>query len=158
MRPDGKKGFMTPSGKIEALSTSLQKFGYPALPEYQEPMETTAEFPLILISGSRIPYITHSKWREDAPWLLELRREPLLSIHPDDAQKKEIASGDKILLKTAWGQMKVKAKPTIMVPPGVVPIMHGWAGANVNELIPRQFDPISGFPPYKEVVCDAVKV
>jgi hypothetical protein len=36
--------------------------------------------------------------------------------------------------------------------------MHGWAGANVNELIPRQFDPISGFPPYKEVVCDVVKV
>jgi anaerobic selenocysteine-containing dehydrogenase len=81
-----------------------------------------------------------------------------LSIHPDDAQKKDIASGDKILLKTAWGQMEVKAKPTIMVPPGVVAIMHGWAGANVNELIPRQFDPISGFPPFKEVVCDVVKV
>jgi len=158
MRPDGKKGFMTPSGKIEALSTSLQKFGYPALPEYEEPMETTPEFPLILISGSRVPYITHSKWREDAPWLLELRREPLLSIHPDDAEKKDIASGDKVLLKTAWGQMEVKAKPTIMVPPGVVAIMHGWAGANVNELIPRQFDPISGFPPYKEVVCDVAKV
>jgi anaerobic selenocysteine-containing dehydrogenase len=158
MRPDGKKGFMTPSGKIEALSTSLQKFGYPALPEYQKPMETTPEFPLILISGSRIPFITHSKWREDAPWLLELRREPLLSINADDAQKRDIASGDTVVLKTAWGQMKVKAKPTIMVPPGVVAIMHGWAGANVNELIPRQFDPISGFPPYKEVVCDAVKV
>ncbi|MEJ2102024.1 MAG: molybdopterin-dependent oxidoreductase [Desulfobacterales bacterium] len=158
MRPDGQKGFKTPSGKIEALSTSLQKFGYPALPEYKKAMETTPEFPLILISGSRIPFITHSKWREDAPWLLELRREPLLSIHPDDAQKKDIASGDKILLKTAWGQMEVKAKPTVMVPPGVVAIMHGWAGANVNELIPRQFDPISGFPPYKEVVCDVVKV
>jgi anaerobic selenocysteine-containing dehydrogenase len=158
MRPDGKKGFMTPSGKIEALSTSLQKFGYPALPECQDPMETTPEFPLILISGSRVPYITHSKWREDAPWLLELRREPLLSINPDDAEKKDIASGDKVFLKTAWGRIEVKAKPTIMVPPGVVAIMHGWAGANVNELIPRQFDPISGFPPYKEVVCDVVKV
>jgi hypothetical protein len=36
--------------------------------------------------------------------------------------------------------------------------MHGWAKANVNELIPREFDPISGFPPYKEVVCEVVKV
>jgi anaerobic selenocysteine-containing dehydrogenase len=158
IRPDGKKGFMTPSGKIEALSTSLQKFGYPALPEYKEPMETTPEFPLILISGSRVPFITHSKWRDDAPWLLELRREPLLTIHPDDAQKKDIASGDRVILKSAYGQIEVKAKPTVMVPPGVVGIMHGWAGANVNELIPRQFDPISGFPPYKEVVCDVVKV
>jgi len=25
-------------------------------------------------------------------------------------------------------------------------------------LIPREFDPISGFPPYKEVVCEVVKV
>ena len=158
MRPDGKKGFMTPSGKLEALSTSLQKFGYPALPESQEPMETSAEFPLILISGSRVPFITHSKWREDAPWLLELRRQPLLTINPDDAEKRGIALGDTVALKTAWGRIEVKAQPTVMVPPGVVGIMHGWAGANVNELIPRQFDPISGFPPFKEVVCDVVKV
>jgi hypothetical protein len=24
-------------------------------------------------------------------------------------------------------------------------------------LIPRQFDPISGFPPFKEVICEVVK-
>ena len=65
--------------------------------------------------------------------------------------------GDAVILKTAYGQMRVKAKPTVMVPPGVVGIMHGWAGANVNELIPREFDPISGFPPYKEVPCEVVK-
>ena len=65
--------------------------------------------------------------------------------------------GDAVILKTPYGQMRVKAKPTVMVPNGVVGIMHGWAEANVNELIPRQFDPISGFPPYKEVVCEVVK-
>ena len=157
MRPDGKPGFMTPSGKIEALSTRLEKHGYPALPEYKEPMATSKEYPLILISGSRIPYITHSKWREDSPWLLELQREPLLTINPEDAKKRGIYAGDDVILKTAWGQIRVKAKPTIMVPPGIVGIMHGWAKANVNELIPRQFDPISGFPPFKEVVCEVTK-
>jgi len=157
MRPDGKEGFMTPSGKIEAVSTSLQKHGYPALPEYKEPMQTTSEYTLILISGARLPFITHSKWREDAPWLLELQEYPLLSINPGDAAKKEISRGDRVILKTPFGQMEVKAKLTIMVPPGVVGIMHGWANANVNELIPRQFDPISGFPPYKEVVCEVLK-
>jgi anaerobic selenocysteine-containing dehydrogenase len=149
---------MTPSGKIEAVSMVLEKYGIPALPEFKEPMETTSEYPLILVSGSRVPYITHSKWREDSPWLLELQPNPLLTINPKDAEKRGIHRGDDLSLQTAAGEMRVKAKPTIMVPPGVVGIMHGWAKANVNELIPREFDPISGFPPYKEVVCEVVKV
>ena len=157
MRMDGKPGFKTPSGKIEAVSLALKKHGYPALPEYKDPMEITPEYPLILISGSRIPYITHSKWREDSPWLLELQRDPLLTIHPEDAAKRRIHRGDDVILKSPWGQIRVKAKPTIMARAGVVGIMHGWSKANVNELIPRQFDPISGFPPYKEVPCEVVK-
>ena len=139
------------------MSTALEKHGYPALPEYKEPLQTTKEFPLVLISGSRLPYITHSKWRDDAPWLLELQREPLVTIHPKDASKRQIAKGDQVTLRTAYGHIHAKAKPTIMVPPGVVGIMHGWAKANVNELIPRQFDPISGFPPFKEVPCEVAK-
>jgi anaerobic selenocysteine-containing dehydrogenase len=158
MRPDGETGFMTPTGKIEAVSTVLEKYGYPGLPEYKEPMQTTPEFPLILITGSRVPYITHSKWRQDSPWLLELQQEPLLTINPKDAVKRDIQSGDDLFLRTDYGEVLVKAKPTIMMPPGVVGIMHGWAKANVNELIPRQFDPISGFPPFKEVVCEVGKV
>lgn len=158
MRPDKKPGFMTPSGKIEAVSVALEKHGYPGLPEFREPMATTAEYPLILVSGSRVPHITHSKWREDSPWLHELQRGPVLTINPGDADEREIRLGDPILLKTAYGQMQAVAKPTIMVPPGVVGVLHGWAKANVNELIPRQFDPISGFPPYKEVVCEVGKI
>lgn len=157
MRMDGKPGFPTPTGKVEAFSTALGRHGYPALPEHKEPMQTTDEYPLILISGSRLPYITHSKWREDAPWLLELQREPLLTIHPDDAKQRGIEKGDMVDLKTSCGEMRVKAKPTKIVPRGIVAIMHGWARANVNELIPRKFDPISGFPPYKEVVCAVSK-
>jgi anaerobic selenocysteine-containing dehydrogenase len=157
MRPDKKPGFSTPSGKIEAVSITLEKHGHPGLPKYIEPMPTTPEYPLILISGSRIPYITHSKWRNDSPWLLELQRGPLLTINPEDAAKRHIRRDDAVFLKTAYGQMTARAKPTIMVPPGMVGIMHGWAEANVNELIPRQFDPISGFPPFKEVVCEVGK-
>ncbi|MBN2033601.1 MAG: molybdopterin-dependent oxidoreductase [Deltaproteobacteria bacterium] len=157
MRPDGKPGFDTPSGKIEALSMVLQKHGYPALPEYKEPMPTSDEYPLILLTGARVPYITHSKWREDSPWLLELQREPLLMINPRDAEPRGIGRWDIVILKTPHGEIKVKAKPTIMVPKGVVGVMHGWAKANVNELIPRQFDPISGFPPFKEVPCAVMK-
>jgi anaerobic selenocysteine-containing dehydrogenase len=157
MRMDGKPGFPTPSGKIEARSTALEKHGYPPLPEYREPMQTTPDYPMVLISGSRIPYITHSKWREDAPWLMELQKEPLLTMNPKDAEMRGIQKGDSVVLKSPHGEMKVKAKPTKLVPSGIVGVMHGWAKANVNELIPRQFDPVSGFPPYKETICNVLK-
>jgi anaerobic selenocysteine-containing dehydrogenase len=157
MRLDGKPGFATPSGKIEAVSLILGKHGYPALCEHKEPMAVNRKYPLILISGSRVPYITHSKWREDSPWLLELQRHALMTIHPQDAAKRNIARGDDVILKTPYGKMTVTAKPTILMPIGVVGVEHGWQDANVNELIPRQFDPISGFPPFKEIICEVVK-
>jgi anaerobic selenocysteine-containing dehydrogenase len=157
MRMDGKPGFPTPSGKIEASSTALEKHGYPPLPEYRDPMQTTPEYPMVLISGSRIPYITHSKWREDAPWLMELQKEPFLTMNPKDAEMRGIQKGEIVTLKSPYGEMMVKAKPTKLVPSGIVGVMHGWAKANVNELIPRQFDPVSGFPPYKETICNVLK-
>ena len=88
---------------------------------------------------------------------MELQKEPLLTINPRDAERNNIANGDDVILETPHGKMRVKTKPTVMVPEGVVGIMHGWSKANVNELIPRQFDPISGFPPYKEVICKVEK-
>ena len=44
-----------------------------------------------------------------------------------------------------------------MVKPGVMDMFHGWSQANVNELVSRDFDPISGFPPYKEGLCQIRK-
>lgn len=158
MRRDNKPGFNTPSGKLEAFSLALEKHGNIPLPEHREGLAISDQYPLLLISGSRIPYITHSKWREDSPWLFELQKDPLLMIHPKDAAARHIRRGDDIILKSKWGQIRVKAKPTIMVQPGMVGMMHGWAKANVNELVPRQFDPICGYAPYKEVPCEAVRV
>jgi anaerobic selenocysteine-containing dehydrogenase len=156
-RQDGKPGFPTPSGKIEAVSLILKKHGLTALPEYKEGFRTTKDYPLTLLSGGRVPYITHSKWRDDSPWLLELEPEPLLNIHPDDAARRGIKKGDEVILKSEWGEIRVKAKPTILVMPGMVGIMHGWARANVNELVPRRFDPITGYPPFKEIPVEVVK-
>jgi formate dehydrogenase (coenzyme F420) alpha subunit len=158
MQQDKKPGFPTPSGKVEAVSLTLKKYGLPALPEYKEGLKISPEYPLLLISGGRIPYITHSKWREDSPWLFDLQRDPLLAIHPKDAAKSGIRKGDDLLLKSEWGEIRVKAKPSIIMMPGTVGMMHGWAKANVNELVPRQFDPITGYPPFKEVPVRVIKI
>lgn len=157
-RSDGRPGFPTPSGKIEAVSTILAKHGYPALCEYKDPMATSDRFPLVLISGARVPFITHSKWRGDSPWLLELQKDPVLVVNPKDGAERGLKSGDTVVLSTELGQLQAMAQSSIMVPPGVVGMMHGWAKANVNDLIPRTFDPISGYPPFKETPCQVCKI
>ena len=157
-RPGGEPGFPTPTGKIEAVSTALARHGYPALPEYKNPLPTSKEYPLVMVSGARLPFITHSKWRDDSPWLLELQKEPLMDINQEDAMARGLKFGDTVLVKTAWGEIQVKAKPSLLMPPGVVGLMHGWSKANVNDLIPREFDPISGYPPFKETPCEVQKV
>ncbi len=106
-----------------------------------------------MVSDSRLTFITHSKWREDSPWLHELQKKPLLMIHPEDAAPRQIQSGGEIVMTSPWGKIRVKAKLTIMMFKGSVEMMHGWPKANVNELVPRQFDEISGYAPYKEVPC-----
>jgi anaerobic selenocysteine-containing dehydrogenase len=153
LRADGKPGFATPSGKIEATSAAMTRHGYSSLPVYVAPAEPTAEYPLRMITGTRPPQIIHSKWRSDSPWLFELGNQPELSIHPDDAERRGLASGDPVDIWSACGRISAVASITVETPPGVVGMMHGWASANVNELVPRDFDPVSGFPPFKDLLC-----
>ena len=44
-----------------------------------------------------------------------------------------------------------------MIRPGCMDMVHGWADANVNILHARDFDPISGFPSFKEGLCQITK-
>ncbi|MEM3550328.1 MAG: molybdopterin-dependent oxidoreductase [Candidatus Bathyarchaeia archaeon] len=154
LRADGKPGFPTPTGKVEVYSTILKEHRFNPLPEFKMPMEPTEEYPLILITGCRVPYYTHS--RRDI--IVKSMPYPIVNIHPRDAAKRGIEDGDDVYVTSPWGKIEVKAYITPMMPPGVVDILHGWTEANVNELIPRKWDPISGFPPFKECICEVRKV
>jgi len=166
LRRDKKPGFPTPTGKVEIWSTILEKHGYDPLPVFKEPEESpisrpdlAQKYPLILITGSRVPMYTHSKWRE-LSWLRDLMPYPILNINPEDAEKRNIEEGDLVVVENSHGKIKVKAHLTYIVPPGVVDVFHGWAmvpEAHANVLIPRLFDPISGFPTYKAALCQVYK-
>ena len=52
----------------------------------------------------------------------------------------------------------MKAEITNMVLPGVVDIFHGWAKANINLLISRDFCPITGYPPFRSSICEVEKI
>lgn len=158
------KGFGTPTGKVEFVSTELERAGYDGLPLYTEPYwsprstpDLAADYPLVLTSGGRSRYYTHSQGRQ----LNCLRgREPAacVQLHPEDARVRGITDGDTVEVFSPVGRIEMLAWVTAIVPRGVVHAFHGWEAHNINQLIPDMgLDPISGFPPFKSSLCEVRK-
>lgn len=156
-----KKGFNTPSGKVEIYSKLMEQHGYDPLPTFSEPLETHISdkldldngYPLILISGPRVDLFTHSRYR-NIPALRQQMPEPLVEINTETAKKLDITDGSMVDVESARGQIKLKAKVTEDIHPVVISILHGWAEANVNILTDNlDVDPVSGYPAFRSVLC-----
>jgi|WetSurMetagenome_2_1015567.scaffolds.fasta_scaffold00076_10 cysteine desulfurase NifS len=174
LRPDGKPGFDTPSGKFEIASGLLEEHGYDPLPVYTEPLESPLsrvellnEFPLIFNSGSRVTTDFRSQ-HHGVPALYKERPEPTVTINTTDAAERGIGDGDLVILRTLRGQVRLRAFVTDDIAPGTIDANMGgggpvgpkaWQECNINELTDLQrYDPISGFPVYKALLCDVVRV
>jgi anaerobic selenocysteine-containing dehydrogenase len=120
-----EKGFGTPTGKVELMLSTAEKFRLRPLPEFTAlPEETGPEFPLVLTS-SKSRYYLHSSYR----WLDKLRKlrpHPKAEIHPETAARYEIADGDDIVIETKTGKITQVAQVTESVDPRVVNASHGW--------------------------------
>ena len=174
LRRDGRPGFETPSGKFEIASSVLAGYGYDALPVYVEPSEgpisnpaLAAEYPLVFNSGARVQSDFRSQ-HHNIPRLLRMQPRPLVTLHPRDAAPRGIASGDAVWVVTSRGRVRYTASVSKDIVPGVIEANMGgggpiasrpWRECNVNELTdPDNRDPISGFPVYKALLCDVVRV
>jgi cysteine desulfurase NifS len=174
LRNDGKPGFDTPSGKFEIASSILEEHGYDPLPVYTEPQESPEskpelvhEFPLIFNSGSRVNTDFRSQ-HHGIPGLSKERPEPAVTINTSDAEERGIENGDLVQIKTARGRVVMRALVTDDIVNGAVDANMGgggpigpeqWKTCNINELTDLdRYDPISGFPVYKALLCDVEKI
>ena len=173
LRPDGRPGFATPTGKFEIASEWLRSHGYDALPVYTEPKEgpraspeLARRFPLVFNSGARTQTAFRSQ-HLNVPSFLAQQSRPLVHMHPSDAQPRGIADGDPVVVASPRGAVHYWACVTEDIVPGAVEVNMGgggplgpgaWQDANVNELTdPGNFDPISGFPVFKALLCDVFR-
>ena len=170
LRADGKPGFDTPTGKFEIHSNVLEEYGYDPLPVYTEPAEGPLsrpdlfeQFPLVFNSGSRSQNSFHTQ-HIGTKVLNEERPEPGVLMNTEDAEARGIKDGDRVRIRTPRGSVLMRAKVTDDIMPGAVDANHAgggplgpreWREANVNRLTDLdQFDPISGFPVYKCLLCE----
>ncbi len=129
-----KKGFNTPSGKVEIYSQQLKEWEYDPLPSYQDLPESPLlkEYPLIFTSA-KDPFYFHSAYRNISS-LRKLSPEPIVLIHPDTAAHLGIDEGDWVSVETKQGMIRQKAKLNTEINPRVVVISFGWWFPERNDL------------------------
>jgi anaerobic selenocysteine-containing dehydrogenase len=131
-RKHERRGFKTPTGKVELYSTELARLGYPPLPTYAEPPESpysspevAASFPLVLTTGHRSPYYFNSEGRQ-IKRLRKSHKEPRADIHPDTAAKHGIVDGEWMWIESPRGKVRQRARFSTEMDPRVIAAEHGW--------------------------------
>jgi anaerobic selenocysteine-containing dehydrogenase len=170
------KGFATVSKRVEIYSHAYAAHGYPPLPEYEEPAmspvsrpDLAQDYPLVLTNAKFTTFV-HSQQRA----LTSLRKaspDPTAEIHPETAALYGIKNKDWILVESPKGAIRVRARVTDRILPGVVCCQHGWwqecrelklpgydafsdSGANPSILVGTELaDPVSGSLPHRSYLC-----
>ena len=157
-------GFPTPSGKVEIFSHRLESVGYDPVsyksgfPE--DPVsfsEAKDQYPMIGISGERRNCYTHTQFFH-VPSLRKLDPEPFIEIHPADATRLGIETGNEVVVRTPKGEVKMKVRISDVVPQQVIRIPWGWGEVNplwgVNNLTDDSTrNPITSTPSNRSFYC-----
>jgi anaerobic selenocysteine-containing dehydrogenase len=123
-----RRGFRTPSGRLEFFSSTLKAWGWRehALPTYirshVHPQSLEAG-ELALVPNFRLP-VQMDTPSADAKWLDEIAHTNPLWVHPADAAKLGVETGDLVRVETRVGHFVVKAWVTEGIRPGVVACSH----------------------------------
>lgn len=160
------RGFGTPSGKIEFyakwLAERTDATGKPVdpLPAYApREWQPSPEYPLYLINWKEASH-THTRTQNNA-WLLEIKPENPLIVHPATAARYGVADGDAVLVESPHGKVKARVRTTTRMHPDVVGLQHGFGhtalgrlargrGTSDSPLRPSKSDPLSGQALHKE--------
>jgi anaerobic selenocysteine-containing dehydrogenase len=144
VRVDGRvlRGFPTPSGRLEFYSSTLAAWGWReyALPTYiRSHIHPDALNPgeMPLISTFRLPVHIHTR-SANAKWLDEIAHTNPLWLHPTDALRLRLRTGDLVRVETAIGHYVVKAWVTEGIRPGVVACSHHMGRWRLHEPGQRQ--------------------
>jgi anaerobic selenocysteine-containing dehydrogenase len=122
------RGFPTPSGRLEFYSRTLAEWGWAdaAIPTYLHSHvhpDQLAPDQMVLISTFRLPVQIHTR-SANAKWLDEIAHTNPLWLHPSDATRLEVRTGDLVRVETDIGHFIVKAWVTEGIRPGIVACSH----------------------------------
>ena len=155
--PFAKGEFPTPSGRCEFYSEQLAKLGQDPLPAYLAPHEAADDrigwrHPLAIISPPARNFLNSTFVNVTS--LRATEGEPTVEIHPDDAQPRNIGTGDRVRIFNDRGSIEVCARVSDRARPGCVVALSIWwkklarDGKNANELTSQALTDIGRGPTF----------
>lgn len=123
-------GFPTPSRKNEFYSQTMVDWKWPeyAIPKYIKShihldQLDKAKGEYVLVPTFRLPTLIHSR-SGNAKWLKEISNRNPIWIHPDDARRFSVQTGDLLKINTDIGYFVDKVWVTQSIKPGVIACSH----------------------------------
>jgi len=169
---DPRRGFFTPSGKIEfANATFADKKDLTGTPVDPVPTyvprqwQPDAEYPLYLVNWKEASH-THTR-SQNNPLLVAIKGSNALRMNAGTAERMGLADGDEVMVESRYGSTKAVLEVTNGIHPEVVGAQHGFGhqamgriakgrGSAFGDLNRIAFDPLSGQATHKEI-CVRVK-
>ena len=132
LRADGSVGFATASGRIELIPSLYPVWGLTPKARHIEPAmspistpELLDQYPLVLTCGGRSYEYFHSEDRQE-PTMREFHRWPLLTIHPETAEKFGIKDGEWVWVENDRGRFRQVAHIVPTIRKDTVHAEHAW--------------------------------
>lgn len=129
---EAKVGLNTPSRKLEFFARTLYDWGWPER-EYTIPWLLKSHVhpdnidrskdEMLLLPNFRLPTLIHTR-SANAKWLYEISHKNPVWMHPSDAQRLGVVSGDAVRIETEIGYFIDKVWVTEGIKPGVIAMSH----------------------------------
>ncbi|MBI1841437.1 MAG: formate dehydrogenase subunit alpha [Verrucomicrobia bacterium] len=142
---------------VDTFKRGRGKFHFFPFQETREIVEHQGEFPMILTTGRLLEhYNCGTMTRRTGNALIVTQDE--LAIHPGDAQRKGILDGDLVRIFSARGEVRMRAKISDEVKPGILYCTFHFPEHLVNVVTSSECDEDTMCPEYKVVAVDVEKV
>jgi anaerobic selenocysteine-containing dehydrogenase len=123
-------GFPTPSKKLEFYSETMRDWKWPeyAIPTHIESHVSQSKIDreageMLLLPNFRLPTVIHTR-SANAKWLYEISHSHPAWLHPEDARRLNVATGDLLKIETRIGYFIAKVWVTEGIRPGIVAVSH----------------------------------
>ncbi len=159
--PFAQGGFPTPSGKCEFFSAGLAAQGIDGLPDHvpnHEAIGSSDKYPLAMVSPPARNFLNSTFVNVKS--LRDMEGEPLLEIHPLDAEKRAISDGQTVRVFNDRGSYHCKARISPRARQGVVNGMGIWwrklgmHGTNVNEVTSQHLTDMGRGPVFYDCLVE----
>ena len=160
--PFAEGGFPTPNGRAQFGSQRLGVADH--VPPYESRAsdpQLAARYPLAMISPPARHFLNSTFVNVTS--LRSIEGEPLLEIHPSDAQSRGIVDGELCRIYNDRGEYRCKASVTERARPGLVVGLGIWwrklgpAGTNVNELTHQRLTDLGAAPAFYDCLVEVAR-